>query len=195
MGVLKKPNTGMATFIPQAFGCLPITIHSRASRPQLEKTQIVLAEPINFVRDNVVAKKCQRRLFAFVPGDPALQFVAVSGPGSEERVFAFIVRPASDRLEPDAFYLAFARSSAVVRNPRIQMPDQFISGHLDPKSINHTTPLAEARCKPIAARECARFRGRSFARLWHFVHAGHLRLVSNQPRLQLITVTGARTLK
>lgn len=107
-------------------------------RPELEKTQVVFPEPINFVRDDVIPKKCQRRLFAFVAFDAALEFGAVSRPRSEKWVFAFfIVRQASDRLEPDALRLAFARGSAVVRNPRVQMPDQFIRGHLDPKSIDH----------------------------------------------------------
>jgi hypothetical protein len=129
-------------------------------RPELEKTQIMLPEPINFVRDDVITKKCQRRLFAFVPVDAALEFGAVSGPGSERVVAFFILRQTSDRLEPDPLRLAFARGSAVVRNPRIQMPDQFIRGHLDPKSIDHTTPLVEARCKRIAIRECACFGGR-----------------------------------
>jgi hypothetical protein len=175
MGVLKKANTGMAAFIPRAFQPLPVDIHRRAMRPELEKTQIVLPESINFVRDDVITKKCQRRLFAFVPVDPALEFGAVSGPDSEQRVLAFfILRQASDSLEPDPLRLAFARGSAVVRNSSIQMPDQFIRGHLDPKSIDHTTPLVEARCKGIAIRECACFRGGPFARLGHLVHAGHL---------------------
>jgi len=165
----------MAPFIPRAFRLLPVYIHSRAMRPELEKTQIVLPEPINFVRNDVITKKCQRRLFAFVPVDAALEFGAVSGPGSEKWVFAFfILRQASDRLEPDPLRFAFARGSAVVRNSSIQMPDQFICGHLDPKSIDHTTPLVEARCKRIAIGECACFRGGPPARLGHLVHVGHL---------------------
>jgi hypothetical protein len=117
---------------------LPINIHSRPMRPELEKTEIFFAEPINFVRDEVIAKKCQRRLFAFMPFDPPLEFGAVSGPGSEERDFSFfILRQAADRLEPDALRLALSGGSPMVRNPRVQMPDQFIRGHLDPKSIDH----------------------------------------------------------
>jgi len=144
MGVLKKPNTGTAPFIPRAFRPLPVNIR-KPVRPELEKTQIVLPEPINFVRDDVIAKKCQRCLFAFVPFDAALEFGAVSRPGSDEWDFAFFIfRQASNRLEPDALRLAFARGSAVMRNPRVQMPDQFIRRHLDPKSIDHRTPLVEA---------------------------------------------------
>jgi hypothetical protein len=165
-------------------------------RPELEQTQIVLPEPINFVRDDVITKECQRRLFAFVPFDAALEFGAVSGPGSEKWVFAFfIVRQASDRLEPDPLRVAFARGSAVVRNSSIQMPDQFIRGHLDPKSIDHTTPLVEARCKRIAIRECACFRGGPFARLGIWCTSGTLDTPGNHLRLWLITVTASRSLK
>src|SRR5689334_15857472 len=127
-------------------------------RPELEKTQIMLAEPVNFVRDHVIAKKCQRRFLAFMPFNATLELGAVSRPGSKERNFAVvIVRQASDRLEPDALRLAFARGSAVVRNPCIEMADQFIRGHLNPKSIDHRTPLVEARCKRIAVENAPVF--------------------------------------
>jgi hypothetical protein len=109
--------------------------------PELEKPQIVFAESINFMRDHVITEKCQRRLFAFVSFNATLEFGAVSGPRPEERDFAiFILWQPSDRLEPDALRLAFGRGSAVMRNPRIQMPDQFIRRHLNPKSIDHVTP-------------------------------------------------------
>jgi hypothetical protein len=120
---------------------LAVRIVRRSARPELEKAQIVLSKPIDFAGDDMVAEKCQRRFFAFVPFDPPLEFRAVSGPGAEKGDFAlFILWQASDSLEPDAFRLALARSSAMVRNPRVQVLDQFVCRQFDPKSINHAPP-------------------------------------------------------
>jgi hypothetical protein len=78
-----------------------------------------------------------------MPVGPPFEFGAVSWPARQKRRFPFAVlffRQTTNRFETDPSGVAVACRGAVMLNPRLQMLDQFIRCHLNPKSIDHSPP-------------------------------------------------------
>src|SRR5712672_1363808 len=112
----------------------------------------------------MVAEKCQRRFFAFVPVHASLEFGAVARPRPQERHLAFFfVGQAPDGLKSEPFRFALRCGRSMVLNSRVQVLNQFVRRHLDPKSIDHSSPpVVTTRCNRLARPKSVIFQKYSF---------------------------------
>jgi hypothetical protein len=131
-----------------------------ATRAQFEKSEIWFTEPIDFMRDDVIAKKHQSGFMAPMTFNAAFEFLDISGPAHcQLLVLVVLVVTRADRvtcpLEPETLGVALRGAVAMPLDPRLQMAKYFFRCHIDFEAFDHDAPrrriLQEVRSRESGA--------------------------------------------